>query len=125
MSCYISGLVEASEREAVELASGQTKQLDVVRDRLTPLEERLARLLTTIPAEVLRDGVALSALQARLKGRGRGSCHPGELGAALRKAGFVRERKWSDDDGFRALWFRRPASAEIRPSRLGFMGASE
>ena len=36
---------------------------------------------------------------------GRGSCHPGELGAALRRRGFVRQRDWSGADGFRALWY--------------------
>lgn len=105
MSYYISRLVEASEREEAELANQKAAQVEETRERLTPLQDRLARLLTTIPAEVLAGGVSLSALQAGLKGRWRGSCHPGELGVALRKAGFVRRRQWSDDDGFRSLWF--------------------
>lgn len=105
MSFYISRLVEASEREAAELASQKARQSDDTRDRLTPLQDRLARLLATIPAEVLHEGVSLIALQAGLKGRWRGLCHPGELGVALRKAGFVRRRMWNDDAGFRSLWF--------------------
>lgn len=105
MSFYISRLIEASEREAGELASQKARQADDTRERLTPLQDRLARLLATIPAEVLQEGISLSALQAGLKGRWRGACHPGELGAALRKAGFVRRRKWTNDDGFRSLWF--------------------
>ena len=72
--------------------------------RLTPLEDRVARLLTTIPVEVQREGLSLSALQASLRGRRRGNCHPGELGAALRKLGFERRRDWSGSDGFRAVW---------------------
>lgn len=105
MSFYISRLVEASEREAAELASRKAVQADGIRERFTPLQDRLARLLSTIPTEVLQEGISLSALQAGLKGRWRGACHPGELGAALRKAGFVRRRMWTDDDGFRSLWF--------------------
>ena len=105
MSFYISRLVEASEREAAELDSQKGRQVDDTRERLTPLQDRLARLLATIPAEVLQEGVSLSALQVGLKGRWRGSCHPGELGVALRRAGFVRRRMWTDDDGFRSLWF--------------------
>ncbi|RVQ67110.1 hypothetical protein EKN06_09320 [Croceicoccus ponticola] len=105
MSYYISRLIEASEREEAELASQKATQVEDTRERLTPLQDRLARLLATIPAEVLAGGVSLSALQVGLKGRWRGSCHPGELGVALRKAGFVRRRQWSDDDGFRSLWF--------------------
>ena len=106
MSAYISRLIEATEREAAEYASRKAAQVDETRERLTPLQDRLVRLLATIPAEVLHEGISLSALQAGLKGRWRGSCHPGELGAALRKAGFVRRRKWTDDDGFRSLGFR-------------------
>lgn len=109
MSYYISRLAETSERETVELASLKAAHADDIRERLNPLQDRLARLLATIPAEVLAEGVSLSSLQSGLKGRRRGSCHPGELGAALRKAGFVRRRQWSDDDGFRSLWFRRTA----------------
>lgn len=106
MSAYISRLIEDSKREAAEYASRKEAQTADTRERLSPLQDRLARLLATIPTEVLSEGISLSALQAGLKGRWRGSCHPGELGAALRKAGFVRRRKWTDDDGFRSLWFR-------------------
>lgn len=74
------------------------------RERLTPLDERLARLLATIPVEVQREGLSLAALQASLRGRSRGNCHPGELGAALRRLGFERRRDWSGSDGFRAVW---------------------
>jgi hypothetical protein len=74
------------------------------RARLTPLDDRLARLLKTIPIEVQREGLSLSALQASLRGRSRGNCHPGELGAALRRLGFERQRNWSGADGFRAIW---------------------
>jgi hypothetical protein len=40
-----------------------------------------------------------------LRGRRRGNCHPGELGTALRKLGFKRERRWHDSTGFCALWY--------------------
>ena len=72
--------------------------------RLTPLEDRLTRLLATIPIEMQREGLSLAALQTSLRGRRRGNCHPGELGAALRRLGFERRRDWSGVDGFRALW---------------------
>ena len=60
-------------------------QAKAARVRLTPLEDRLTRLLATIPAEVQREGLSLSVLQASLRGRSRGNCHPGELGNAMRK----------------------------------------
>jgi hypothetical protein len=64
----------------------------------------LTRLLTTIPSEAQREGLSLSSLQASLRGRSRGNCHPGELGQALRRLGFQRQRDWSGADGFRAIW---------------------
>jgi hypothetical protein len=91
---------EQAQRQEMERVAKQT-----LRERLTPLEERLSRLLPTIPVEIQREGLSLSVLQASLRGRWRGLCHPGELGAALRKLGFTRQRRWADDAGFCALWF--------------------
>jgi hypothetical protein len=54
----------------------------------------VARSLKTVPAEIQREGLSLASLQASLRGRWRGNCHPGELGSALRKLGFTRQRRW-------------------------------
>ncbi len=85
-----------------EKARAETK---AARERLTPLEDRLERLLSTIPVELQREGLSLSTLQASLRGRWRGNAHPGEIGRALRRLGFERRRDWSGADGFRALWY--------------------
>jgi hypothetical protein len=62
--------------------------------------------MATIPIEVQREGLSIAALQASLRGRRRGNCHPGELGAALRRLGFERRRNWgAGADGFRAVWY--------------------
>lgn len=105
MSAYIKHLnvtvtEEQAAREEIVLIAAEN-----VRARLTPLEDRVEKLLTTIPADVQREGLALNALQTSLRGRWRGTCHPGELGAALRKLGYVRRRQWNGEDGFRALWY--------------------
>jgi hypothetical protein len=111
MSAYIKELNRGLEAERAKRAEQERAQKERVaqaaRERLTPLEERVGRLLTTIPSEVQREGLSLSSLQSSLRGRWRGNCHPGELGAALRKLGFERERQWRSEAGFRALW-RRP-----------------
>jgi hypothetical protein len=60
-----------AQRDEKERAATQA-----VRERLTPL----ARLLNTIPIEIQREGFSLASLQASLRGRHRGNCHPGELG---------------------------------------------
>ena len=83
-------------------------EANAARERLTPLEDRLERLLSTIPVELQREGLLLSSLQASLRGRWRGNAHPGEIGRALRKLGFERRRDWRGTDGFRALWCKVP-----------------
>jgi hypothetical protein len=104
VTAYITRLKEAVERDAEEHQSLRVRQVDETRERFTPLQDRLVRLLATIPPEVQREGLSLPALQVSLRGRSRGACHPGELGTALRRLGFVRRRKWSNVNGFRALW---------------------
>lgn len=75
-------------------------------ERLTPLEQRLKKLLAEMPEETLAQGLSLDSLRRLLAGKWRGNCHPGELGAALRKLQFIRRRSWSDDEGgFRAKWY--------------------
>jgi hypothetical protein len=105
MSAYIRALQRdhAAEMDAKRLAR-ESAAAQAAAERLAPLEQRLARLLTTIPLETQQEGLSLAVLQASLRGRHRGSCHPGELGRALRKLGFKRERRWRADAGFAALW---------------------
>ena len=75
-------------------------------ERLTPLEERLAKLLASIPSEIKDQGISLPTIRNMLAGKWRGKCHPGELGAALRKLGYERRRNWSKrTQSFSALWF--------------------
>lgn len=109
MSSYIAGLERyRAQRESEQAQRKEEKRATanvVARERLTPLEDRLARLLATIPPEIQREGLSLPTLQDSLRGRWRGNCHPGELGAALRKLGYQRARRWQGGAGFRALWY--------------------
>jgi hypothetical protein len=109
MSAYIKELqakVAAAQAEAEARRAEQDRvNQQAARHRLTPLEDRLSRLLATIPLSIQREGVSLPTLQASLRGRWRGNVHPGELGTALRKLGFARERRWRDGAGFQALWY--------------------
>jgi hypothetical protein len=109
MSLYIQELNAAlaanQARRAKQRAERELAAAQAVHERLTPLEERLRRLLSTIPIEVQREGLSLASLQSSLRGRWRGNCHPGDLGDALRKLGFTRQRRWHDEGGFRALWY--------------------
>ena len=106
MTAYIRRLHACSQADASSANQGKMTANAAAKDRLRPLEDRLARLLATIPLDLQHAGLSLPALQAALRGRWRGHCHPGELGAALRKLGFRRERDWSGTGGFRAVWRR-------------------
>jgi hypothetical protein len=112
VSAYIKELqakvAAAQAQRAEQDRADEEVAAQAARERLTPLEDRLARLLATIPLSIQREGLSLPALQASLRGRWRGNVHPGELGIALRKLGFTRRRQWHDSAGFRALWCRLP-----------------
>jgi len=68
------------------------------------LEYCLAGLLAMIPLDVHRDGLWLAALQASLRGRRRGNCHPGELGAAFGGLELRRRQDWSGLADSVRLW---------------------
>jgi hypothetical protein len=75
-------------------------------ERLTPLEDRLAKLLANIPVEIKSQGLSLPAIRTMLAGKWRGKCHPGELGIALRRLGYERRRNWAvGTQSFSALWY--------------------
>lgn len=110
MSTYMDSVRAQSETQisnklATREASNQKSEAEWI-ERLTPLEERLAKLLATIPTEIKSQGLSLPAIRTMLAGKWRGRCHPGELGVALRRLGFKRRRNWSDgSQSFCALWF--------------------
>lgn len=92
---------QAKAQEATQRSHAQWAE------RRSPLEQRLKKLLAELPEETLVQGISLESLRRLLAGKWRGNCHPGELGAALRKLHFIRRRSWSDDEGgFRAKWYK-------------------
>jgi hypothetical protein len=105
MSAYVNALNRAVIDDAKIQAEEREATIAAVRERLTPLEDRLARALAAIPLDLQREGLSLAVLQASIRGRYRGNCHPGELGMALRKLGFRRQRSWKSGEGFRAFWY--------------------
>ena len=118
MSIYIKGLdryvKHSNAAHAAAIAAAEAAEQDAAsraaRQRLSPLPDRLARLLATLPEEVRREGLSLPTLVPLLRGRGGGVANAGQLGIALRSLGWRRERRWRGGDlGFSALWYP-PAS---------------
>jgi hypothetical protein len=106
MNSYIKQLQSrAAAANEARHAEQERAAEQAARERLTPLETRVARVLATIPSAVQAEGLSLPALQTLLRGRWKGNAHPGELGEALRKLGFTRQRRWRGEAGFCALWY--------------------
>ena len=110
MRTYLETVQEHSEAQVANNLSKRekikTQAITQWTERLTPLEERLAKLLATIPTELKSQGLSLPAIRTMLAGKWRGTCHPGELGVALRRLGYERRRNWSDgSQSFCALWY--------------------
>jgi len=100
---HVKSHVAASQAIAAEHQAAETAKW---RERLTPLEDRLAKLLESIPPEIKNQGLSLPTIRNMLAGKWRGKCHPGELGTALRRLGYERRRNWSQgSQSFSALWF--------------------
>ncbi len=106
MITYIEHVQSISAAHQAAAAESRAAEAQVWRERMTPLETRVSKLLTTIPREIRDQGLSLTTLRSMLAGKWRGKCHPGELGQTLRKLGYQRRRNWSQaTSSFSALWF--------------------
>jgi hypothetical protein len=115
MRSYIAELDAHTEAQRAQDAVKQAAEAETARERArrASLDGRLASLLSTIPAEVQAAGLSIVELQVMLRppGSERSCATTGQLGNALRRQGFVRERGWYNGrEGFRALWHRRQAA---------------
>ncbi len=74
---------------------------------LAPLLSRVKKLIDSIPLPEQKQGLSLSELQIRLRGRKGKKCHPGELADCLRKLGYERRRGWREGRaGFCSRWYK-------------------
>ena len=97
--------IAARLRDFVNAQSEPITQEDYTAS-LAPLHTRLQKLLDSLPASEQRKGLSILDLQARLRGRKGGLPHIGELGAAIRRLGWQRRRRWSNEDAaFASLWY--------------------
>ena len=114
MRGYLAELNAHAASLRTQDAVKQAAQAAAERDRRTSLDERLKHLLGTIPPEIQDEGLSIVAVQVMLRPRGteHSCCTAGQLADALRRLGFVRERRWRDGrSSFRALWRKR----QVRP----------
>ena len=104
-STFVQGIADTLELYRRDQQSASPARTDH-NPVLTPLRIRLEKLLDDIPTSDQRQGLSLLDLQARLRGRKGGLPHIGELGAAIRRLGWQRRRRWSNEDAaFASLWY--------------------
>ena len=104
-TAFVQGIADTLELYRRDQQSASTA-LAEHNPVLTPLRTRLIKLLDDIPLSDQRQGLSLLDLQARLRGRKGGLPHIGELGAAIRRLGWQRRRRWSNEDAaFASLWY--------------------
>jgi hypothetical protein len=114
LKSYLNELNARVEEQRAREALVKQGEAAPARDRRTLLDDRLKHLLSTIPPEVQAEGLSIVAVQVMLRPRGseRSCCTAGQLADALRRLGFVRERRWRDGrSSFRALWRKRQTGA--------------
>lgn len=98
-----ASLAAAAQAQCAE----QTAQRIKWRERLTPLHQRLTKLLLEIPDDLKAQGLSLESLRVQLAGRYSQTARAADVAAALRKLGWARTRCWRGDEspeGFRARW---------------------
>ena len=104
-TAFVQGIADTLEPYRRDQQSGPPVRTEH-NPVLTPLRIRLEKLLDDIPLSDQRQGLSLLDLQARLRGRKGGLPHIGELGAAIRRLGWQRRRRWSNEDAaFASLWY--------------------
>jgi hypothetical protein len=106
MSILTSSLNDLDRADRLE-AEARRRDDEAERHTLEPVEKRLIKLLAAIPADEQARGLSIVQLQCQLKPRGRGHlcAHIGEIGAALRRLGFMRKRAWRPSEGFVSRWY--------------------
>jgi hypothetical protein len=123
MKSYLNELNAHVEEQRAVTQARSAAEAARASDRRTLLDDRLKHLLSAIPPEVQDEGLSIVAVQTMLRpcGSEHSCCNAGQLADALRRLGFVRERRWHDGrSSFRALWHKRQVRDAIaaRPSTL-------
>jgi hypothetical protein len=78
MGAYLNQLNAAvANQEQARRDENDRAEAQAARERLTPLEERLARLLTTVPIELQREGAVLAQPSGLIAGALAGAAPSG------------------------------------------------
>lgn len=98
-----------SPSETDRAAAKEAKRRARHRLRFVPMEERLTKLLAELPADERNAPRPISffrqGLKSKYPSRGEGRASVAEIGPALRRLGWRRERQWRNpESGFNTVW---------------------
>ncbi|PPD46055.1 MAG: hypothetical protein CTY15_01305 [Methylocystis sp.] len=115
MSAYVQTLQRSAEAERARHEDAREEKAraaaQAARQRLIPLDVRLAKLLAEIPFEVQGEGLSLETIRRRLRGVGGRGAQAGQVADALRRMSYTRSRCWrggrqrASTGAFSALWY--------------------
>ncbi len=72
--------------------------------RTKPLDQQITELMRSLPPALRDRPWSMDELVSRLSGKYRDRPHPQHVGEALRRLGWKRERRWSDDYDGKRVW---------------------
>jgi hypothetical protein len=106
MSAYVEQLNRRLEQSRIDRAAAKAAaEAEKAKQRLAPLDVRLARLLGAIGDDEKADGLPIVRLQHHLLGQKRGYASCRELSQALLRARWVRYRYQSRNGPTFVRWF--------------------
>jgi hypothetical protein len=93
-------------RKAVEIKQLQLQlvSLSASPKAVKPLDVQIVELMRTLPPQLRDRFWSMSELVARLSGKYRERPHPQNVGAALLRLGWRKERRYGQGYGGRRLW---------------------
>lgn len=99
--------------------SDSTPRLTQLRERRSPIRDRLQAALASLPVELAQDGLTWDQITPLVMGRRGGRPSTKELSAALRALGWTRVRLWSVDPPSAMVWYPPNSEAAALLGRKG------
>ncbi len=95
--------IRAVEREAAEARAKLVKSSPQLR-QVRPLDDQIVELMRTLPPQLRERPWSMADLVQRLSGKYRDRPHGQQVGEALLRAGWRKERRWERGWDGRRVW---------------------
>lgn len=105
MKTWLEVMNAGQTERQVKLAEQELQRVDIFREKMTPVIDRLKKFIATIPVSE-RYARPITFFTQAIKPRWNGRhAAPREVADSLRQLGFTRHRGWNKSEaGFRSHW---------------------